>query len=1527
MMLTGRRACFCLILGCEIGLGFASIAASEDGGWQNRVATLESQLFANTLKLDEIDHLLDALTKPDARTEAAKKLAAEGHGHIDRIIVFANGCEDIEVRQCCVEIVESLDASYRTTDLGRRLCALYREHADSLLPKYWQRFRKNSDDLSAVAMLMSSDAEQTYAALGKTGDRHDPLRYLLLRIRELSPDEFTAKHLAEHTAPGVLLVLPDLFPLAIDSNSANSFCRARRAVGQSYLGVFHLFATRDLGNRHEGQFSEPFRQDGMPAIGSIVWTRRRVATFRTKKQGVCYWEFDRIQYSSNSFQRGAGTRGLWGASQGLARLPELTALSQQQEAAWHFTAPWWAKPYVPTTYHKTISFAPQRPGEKPPELIATKITGENVVLGTRANHPAVALDPTAPAVIILPPLFGDAANASAIAAGNVLCDRLAAELGAEGIARVVDRTQIDRVLQEKRLSHASANPALGFDALVRFRVEVCGFTPTVRLSLVDLSHGNVMKEMRYDWPVRESDLPQMARQCREGLRKVAQTNDGRLKVRCLEVNTQDRSPRLSRLADRLGTMFDEAIARSPKLDRVWHWEAGDAKEESLLQLMDLSRLPGGRRFSPQSDAAIELSIREGDGLGKTFEQTPVVITVRLTRGTAVGDQSFETVGTVAAFDRAATDAWTKLAGLLQEAKPGAAAGWLEEMAIRRKQAEAELRAAAMIVRDNPDARNEEKLAARLAHAETAMKLDPNSEDAISEHIQSLREFAFRSYVGSRGDPPWDVADRVLTEALAYFERFGENARHRGEIHESCRLIVETTLRGLVFTGGMEQTPQRLRMFQKAKAILEDSIVHNSLSLCVGYQATTFAIVGRAMKVTGMPRTERWQWIDWVLKQCSRSESLLSQQEDLDPLLRACGEHHDIWICAIELAVDDNDMDRARSLITQLQGRMENGQEAAGCSLLQRFRAAVTKMDDAASLAQFERWVDDWNKRTVEPLSVRWPDADIFRDQEWTGKDTYRVTTPPINGFWIRRTVRPDGEQRMGISAIAVGGRRLYAVMESLNAITWGIFEHGGGSPQSLAYVPLDEQGRPLGESNVYPRADKNVKWDNLKVLQQPSGFGTFQTLAASYWNDKLYLGTWRDGLLAFDPATERWTKFGTDQGLPEKAVFAVHPLDNHRLLCIGMAEHRPVVYSYTFDPSKSSVTLLHQSERGWEDVPRLFCRTNGKLMAWSQLGFNDDILSPQNAFHPQNCGTPYGWGDVPMDRNYPAGFVSIAECDGRRFVTNAGLHEFDASGKILKSWWRTSGRIHDIPMPPDCPINSDRMVVAGPLLVFIREGCNDSTVVAWNPKLDLWYGPLLVADAAHALGTPAGVWIGTREGLVLLTPENITATAEKVGRAMTTAEYRRRQQAKIAAMSPLDRAKVALSVHQFDEAEHQLKAILEKDPRSFEAMLLLGYTHDSWCRNQPQKALECYRRLAAVDDRNASFTGHYQGFVLLRDLKRWPELAATAETIERKFARAPSYTLRDVHWWRIFAEKQIAAEKQSAAGTSNKRENERTAQD
>ncbi|VAX35839.1 hypothetical protein MNBD_PLANCTO02-3195, partial [hydrothermal vent metagenome] len=152
--------------------------AKENSQNLKDIQTLEQTLFESDISVQQINQLLEELKDSKHRATAKAKLSQNCHQHIQRMIDFALVCDNLEARQACADIIEALDASYQTTANGKALQKLYQNQAAQLLPEYWKRFQKNSNDHRAVAFLMAVDAKKTYAWLKtyKGHDRHDQIR-------------------------------------------------------------------------------------------------------------------------------------------------------------------------------------------------------------------------------------------------------------------------------------------------------------------------------------------------------------------------------------------------------------------------------------------------------------------------------------------------------------------------------------------------------------------------------------------------------------------------------------------------------------------------------------------------------------------------------------------------------------------------------------------------------------------------------------------------------------------------------------------------------------------------------------------------------------------------------------------------------------------------------------------------------------------------------------------------------------------------------------------------------------------------------------------------------------------------------------------------------------------------------------------------------------------------------------------------------------------------------------------------------
>ena len=172
----------------------------------------------------------------------------------------------------------------------------------------------------------------------------------------------------------------------------------------------------------------------------------------------------------------------------------------------------------------------------------------------------------------------------------------------------------------------------------------------------------------------------------------------------------------------------------------------------------------------------------------------------------------------------------------------------------------------------------------------------------------------------------------------------------------------------------------------------------------------------------------------------------------------------------------------------------------------------------------------------------------------------------------------------------------------------------------------------------------------------------------------------------YDPQSEKWAVFGPEQGLPDEAVDALYPLDDHTLLCLGIRAG----VAYTVELPAGKVTLRHR-------VPDNAFPWRATLL-WGRSGACGDLPARQAAFPRHVPPAPYGWnvpgGKLRLSYGMFDEFTGVAEISGRRFVADAGLHEFDAGGKFLRSWWERSiylchggGNDYALNLPADCPLD------------------------------------------------------------------------------------------------------------------------------------------------------------------------------------------------------------------------------------------------
>ncbi|MGD9125937.1 MAG: tetratricopeptide repeat protein [Planctomycetia bacterium] len=1528
---TRHSARLLAIVGLAMLLAAWNAHAAET---QEEITRLESRLFDPVLSEAEVDGLLKRLEKPDTREGATKTLIAKGQGRHEQIIWFAHKKHDVETYQACADVIEALDASYRTTELGKQLGTLYRQQAGELLPSRWARFRKDSSDPRAVAFLMYADPERVYKWLGKK-ERYDQIRYLLLRFREDPTDDFAFKHFPEHTAASATRSASDVFPIV--SWNENKFGGYQRMVGNT--GLKYVCITPE--DFHTGIFDKGYF---LFKIEQISYNARHVFLYRHIDSpssimglGVGYYHlyFSDKAYRPDRYDpKCSGKIMATFGDRLVAPLPILNR-SSRISSTYHVSRD--DLPYVPKVYQ----FGQKKEIKPLPEQLPPKALPIGIAPSADLP-PAKPLAPSAPTVVILSPrMAGQSTEAYRVAAGG-LCDRIAQEITAAGLARVVNRTELSRILEEYRLakvnnSKTTDGKIVSYDAVLRVAVirDVQDYSyqgHKVQVSLIDLNTGNELGCRKFLCPMTDADLEPLKELCRTSLAKVGKVGKGKLKVRLLWQHNADAPTRLSGQGRQLTEIFRESIERSKNIVVVEHLETSTTEEESLLLSMGLSRLAGERRFSPQADATIELRLTEQDAEGKTFEETPVEIAFRIRKENGYRGDWVKTRATVAEFHPLLRKAWKKLAKALEAAEPDSVADVLDEMPLRRKQARAEMAAAKTLLKNyRRNGMSERQLWLKcLGHVQTAIKLDPTYAEAAIEEIR-LSQLLGR-YMKDPAVLPHvsNVNDYTLKKSLDFLERFPDNPEFRARAVSYAMSSLYTPETGplfwvdknLVFRGiGKDQylvTPSMRRTFADSEKVLKHAL---TLGKRINFQnvvnMTVFTYRGK--KLMGISPDERRAWLEEVLQRSDK------EIQKIDMAKWGNSEDWEEWFAlhlrSAQLILDDGNETLAKKIVERAMAQPIPTSVCKWDDVFLEGQLAMIRLDDLELFKRYEAWCKASKESEMDLISLKWPTVKLFEDKRYTAGNSIK-TVPALKEPSL--IYHSEMENRNGMSrpqSVAIAplievGDRLYVMTKKGGRLQWHDFHAHAcdDRPVGIAYLPLDKLGQPVGEQT---KKNGHLRWENLHWIREPSGL---LVLDCCYVDGKLILGTLQSGLLIFDPHTEKWTKISTTEGLSENHVQKIFPLDKKRLLVIQrgykMNEahknyNEEIAVCSIVDLSSKKVTLLYKHAPFYR-VCRAFWYEDGKVVGWNDKGRVADPLAGSENTRRWRARDAYGWPGV----DYELLINKVASVGDRVYcITDVGFHECNTEGKILRSWW--PGRsykgvqgFNNLSVPASCPLSLEmihlggRMIQAESLLIFL----GDESLTLYDTKNDTWYGPVRLYQRAGnrilcAYATPHTLWLsvegygnfGNTQGLERVAIKDFMARARELGRALTSKQYLEKRQVLIDALEPFDQAKVYFMIRKFKKSKALLEKILAKKPDHPEALLLMGHLHNSWCLKKPEAAIEYFQKLVDLKDNpQARFTGLYWQCEVLRRQKRWQETDRMIRQIRQEFPRLAAHLQRNL---------------------------------
>ncbi len=1050
---------------------------------------------------------------------------------------------------------------------------------------------------------------------------------------------------------------------------------------------------------------------------------------------------------------------------------------------------------------------------------------------------AAAAEPT---TLVIPPPHVTGGGAETRAAAALLCDRLAGALGKADGVKVVDRTQIDRVLAERKLEPAPT-AALAWDAMVRVEVDADRPAPRLRVTVIDLSMGNVAGSKEYLWRAArpEEHLADVVAVCAAAAKAAADGPGGRLKVRVVDPVVGHLFSRLDPLADRLKAAFEQAVIRDGKLCLVRHLQAATAKEESLLILLGHTRLPGNRRFVPQAHATLETRLAEIDPLGKSFNETTVRLELRVEKG---GPAKWQGVtGKVAGWDTVTADAWRVAAGLLAKIDPKAAEDFLRDMAVRPRQAEAEmekLRSLGAFRYPDVDGFRAGSVAPGVLDqliqtAAVAAKLDPTNKGAAFVHLK----FSYVKRAAIARKAPLrarELFGPIMRGALRYLEQPGGPRGTRSEAAD----IANASIGGMLSARGVPTPPDHDTL--NAMARLADLVmrVRDSLGRSLLDSGYLVKQIADAMAAAGMSET-RDRWLDRSLAYLDAKVLAAHRPRGL------YGRDFELTFTSLRsrriiAALDAGRPVQARRLLVEMMAMMPHARFFRNPTRWE-LPASAARLKDPALVSQVKKWLAqrDSIRSTFVPMGVDWPGERLM-----AYPDAPVIDADPVS---FRLVGGQAGLTVAYLEPIGVVGRRMYATVSMGGGYSSSLYPRGHKHfAKGVRYgvVEVDAAGRPVRAEVVQlPRPDPRLEtWI------------TFTRII----HGRLCVGTRWAGLFVYDPKTRRWRVYGPPQGLPHWRVQQALGLDGEKLLCSGGGWGGEVLF--TLDLASGEVVPRRRTPLNTEH-PCGVWPAGGKWLGLVRSGVIADMLSPDPAIRNWDPKTPQGWpreqvlqsagrgGSVPPP-------LVMAHVAGRRFVVFPdSLREIDDRGKVLREWttpfWPRLSKVdyttyhlngyYKMALPGEVP----GRILLGDDGTYLYFG-GPAGVACFDPANDRWYGPVKVRGAGsytheHAIVLPGGLWVGRGP---LIPRTDIIAAAKKAGLVASSQQLRKRLDQKIAAAPPLDRAKLAFSLRRFDPARALLKEVLTAEPANVEALIVMGLLHEPHALNEPDKALPFFRLAA-----------------------------------------------------------------------------------
>ncbi len=1152
--------------------------------------------------------------------------------------------------------------------------------------------------------------------------------------------------------------------------------------------------------------------------------------------------------------------------------------------------------------------APARPGEISPPVRAAppenqtqpappKPTppGEVMFRVTAADAKAQPLPADPPTLLFPQPVVADGESNETRAVAELLTARLSAEIEQRGLAQLVDRTKLDAILKERAENPAAAAPLDSYDALVRLKLDRAHPDRAVRLQVIALSTGASLGSVAVPWPVTEAGVEKMIAVLQQAAPASIKPLSGRQRVRLVDAQSPLGQQRMQPLARKLRDAMATRLMGVPDVQVMEHIEAATTKEESLLQLMRLSRLPGQRLFAPESDVQIELRVKEVDSIGKVFEQTVISVGIRRTPRDKPAEAWVESEGAVSEFDQLVRTTWTELCIQLTLPLPPASRDDEDLMRIRRKQAFDEIRAAGRI--DIPiGVRSEASRELRreqLAHLDAALKIDPTCEQAAYARLSVLSSGLMAESV-TPGEYPLDNSLTLMKEYIDYHDRFGRDAT-RG-----TRQMALLFSGGLLTSNGRSVSLMTVPMHAQAAELSDDlsqglqrmveTLCEGDPNHCVNAAIEPLLVIvyrNLAQRHVAIGTRDRWideqiRGLDWQVVTIDSwppnpmEEMHRQQVKEILQMTR---------LTAMKLAVEEKRGERAAELFEQLRTRMIPRDSRH--PIMQQLEFLV----QASASPRLKESHAEWLQLAQRAPKQQYYGVSLPQPPELVIADVKII--PP----WPPSFVLP-GQEHFRFNSVytdrmvplVATDDGLYVLLDKLREVETPQLIGGGHNSkgrQRVAWIPCDKTGRPLGESRAQMDATSGKSLKRWSTLQELPSFELPDhhnpiLQCACVDGGRLFVGTQFHGLLVFDLKQQTWRHIGPEQGLPAVAVYSLMPTGDGRILAAGHTGANSV--HFIVSSRDLSTRLMYRS-----GIPTSFPRR--LVHAWrvgdEWWGLSEGFAASTPLW--RGLGTPDCRPAFPLPKTPSS-------------VDQVELRYEPTTDEIVITNLRDAETLRWKP---------EELRQCGPTWRGVVLGRTTASV---KPTVDSMAAqPIFIGCGNESqsvfpiLVTPRGCWLLRDNDAVFLTTEDAARLAadRKTGATAPVAG--------VPAVSPIAQARQAMSAGQSQQAVELLHALLDKQPNNAEALWLAGFLAGLPGVKTPDNAESYYERMAKLDDNDQVYTGLM--WLMSRASERGDAKRA-AEWEERIYARFPEIKL--ILAERLRPNKQLAGLKhgfKSGAGT------------